>query len=114
MGVGGVTGLITYNATLATAVNCTFNAGTGRVTCTIAGRYCIFFNAFANNDTTTSTQVLLRKNGALISRCYNNSKLSNPISAIVDLVVNDYIDIFCNSGSLHGNENCYFGGYILG
>ena len=119
-GAGGVTGLITYNATLATAVNCTFNAGTGRVTCTIAGRYYIFFNAFANNDTSTGTQVLLRKNGTSISRCYNNSKLANaygpsmPISAIVDLVVNDYIDVFCDSGSLHTNDNCYFGGYMLG
>lgn len=112
--------VVTYNTKGFTEVNCTFNTSTGRMTATVAGRYYVFFTSFAESDGSNNTQVFLRKNGSNFQRNYNGSKTANSYGpsmsmfAIVDMAVNDYLDAYASIGSLHGNENCYFGGYMIG
>lgn len=112
--------VVTYTTKGFTEVNCTFTTATGRMTATVAGRYYVFFTSFAESDSSNNTQVLLRKNGVSFQRNYNGSKTANGFGpsmsmfAIVDMAVNDYLDAYASIGSLHGNENCYFGGYMIG
>lgn len=119
-GAFNATSIITYNTSSVTAQNITVNAGTGRITCTVAGRYYVSFSAFAQNDSSTATQVYLLKNGANVARFYNSSKVANqygpsmPISVLVDLAVNDYLEASLSIGSLHANDNVYFMGYMIG
>jgi hypothetical protein len=112
--------ILTYNATNVSAQNITVNAGTGRITCTVAGRYYVSFTAFAHNDSTTATQVYIQKNGSNVARFYNSSKVagqygpSTSISVLVDLAVNDYLEASLSLGTIHGNDNMYFMGYMIG
>lgn len=116
--------VVTYNASTVSTENITINAGTGRVTCTIAGRYFVSFAAFADNNAAIEIEIWLRKNGVNLVRCYAQSKVANQwgpsliIRTLVDLAVNDYLDVFVtnlgNGASLHLNENMYFMGYMIG
>lgn len=112
--------VVTYNTRGFTEVNCTFTLGTGRMTATVAGRYYVFFTSFAANNNLNNTQVFIRKNAANLQRNFNGSKVvdnygpSMSMFAIIDLAVNDYVDVLASISSLHGNENCYFGGYMIG
>jgi hypothetical protein len=116
--------VVTYNATTVTSQNITVNSGTGRVTCTVAGRYFVTFSAFADNNSATTIEIWLRKNGTNVARAWDDSKVANQwgpsltIRVLVEMVVNDYLDVFVtnlgNGASLHFNDNMYFMGYMIG
>ncbi len=62
----------------------------------------------------------LQKNGSNLARFYNSSKDANQygpstsISVLVDLAVKDYLEARLTIGTLHGNDNMYFMGYMIG
>jgi hypothetical protein len=121
LGVSAISGTVTYTTLGITTTNCSFTTGgNGRATITVAGRYYVFFSGFAEADGATNTQHYLRKNGAFAQRCYNGSKVANSfgpsmsLGVVFDLAVNDYVDVVVDMSTLHGNQNCFFGGYMIG
>lgn len=107
--------VVIYNVEKVTAQNCTFNAGTGTMTATVAGRYFIFFHGFAQDGT---TEVWLQKNSTDYIRHYGDKsgtyEAGFVLNAIMDLAVNDTVRVRVGLGALHGNGNCSFGGYMIG
>ena len=88
------------------------------MTTTVAGLYFIYFSAFAEFDATTVAEVLLLINNTNYVRSYTNKPAnvfagSLVLTAMVNLNVGDYVEVRLNLGTLHGNENCMFGGYLV-
>lgn len=108
---------ITYNQNpIATNVN--FNAGTGRMTATVAGKYHIVFHAFSESGY-QDAMVYVYYNNAITNirmRTGPGTVFGNDstISAIINLAVGDYIDLRVTQGALHYNENIYFTGTLVG
>lgn len=119
------TGLLRMTDTHATARNCTVALSTGdpartRVTATVAGRYFVSFMAFSEYSVPSgqSVQITLRKNGNTHARNFaiqpiTNYSATGGIAVIVDLAVNDYLEID-STNDLHGNDNGYFSGFLIG
>ena len=110
---------VTYNNERITAQNCTFSQSTGILTATVAGRYFVFFHGFSEADSNSATEIELIKNSSTYIRTYGNKSASlfetgYTLNAIVDLAVNDTVSVKVVVGSLHGNANCSFGGYLIG
>jgi len=114
--------VIIYNTEKVTANNCTTNPGNGRATATKAGRYYVSFGCFTESGLGLGSvvELYIRKNGGQYIRNYLQIPYSGyysavgPLTCIVDLAVGDYIDVFVSSGSLHGNANCCFSGFMIG
>jgi len=97
--------------------------GNGTMTCTIPGRYFVFFNGFGELQSMGSGyefHITFRKNNTDIgirsfTNGISNGKYQPTISmhGLVDLAVGDTISVFMYSGSFHTNANCYFGGYMI-
>ena len=114
---------VTYNRNATTTNNVNVNLSTGIVTITVAGRYYISFSAFSHNDIAAGqpTSFELRKNNVNNPpiRSYSQQQVAsmhiaiNPITVILDLVVGDTVSIYLGAGALHGNQNCYFSGYMI-
>lgn len=108
---------ITYNQNpIATNVN--FNAGTGRVTATVAGKYHIVFHAFSEHGY-QDAMIYLYYNNAITNirmRTGPGTVFGNDstISVLIDLAVGDYIDLRVTQGGLHYNDNMYFTGTLVG
>jgi hypothetical protein len=121
--VGGFTqtGYITYNTTHFTASGVDFNTSTGIARITTAGRYLITFCGYSDFSGSAFCEVVLQKNNNLITRNYserqnNFHKAGMNLYAILDLVLDDTIRIWVNTGGqrLYGAENAYFSGFCIG
>ena len=114
---------VTYNRNAITPNNVNVNLSTGIVTITVSGRYYISFSAFSHNNVVAGeyTTFELRKNNTSVPpiRSFSHHQADskfiaiNPITVILDLAVGDTVSIYLNRGSLHGNQNCYFSGYMI-
>ena len=118
------TGTLKFQYHKCTPINCTVNQSGGyyyRVTITVPGRYYIGFSAFSEGNlaNATSIELSIRKNGSSQVRSYVNIPATNyyaalsPVTCILDLVVNDYIEIY-STNYLHYNSNGSFYGFLLG
>ena len=123
---GNNSGILQYNSALCTAVNVTMNTVVVgnqtyyyRATITVAGRYFVGFQAFGDpNQSGVGAQIAVYKNGNITVRNYCNVPNSNyfatgGLGVILDLVVNDYVEIY-SSATLHHNANCSFYGFMIG
>jgi len=115
---------ITYNTLTNLPVNCAVNMGNGTMTCTVPGRYFVFFNGFGEVPMIGqgyTFNIQFRKNNTdigvrTVSNIIANNSLQPPISiqGLIDLAVGDTVSVFMYSGSFHTNWNCFFGGYMIG
>jgi hypothetical protein len=122
MGSSGYTsGYLRWDVVKASAINCTTTNNGGyydRVTITVPGRYFIGFNAFANpNQNGLGWAYEIRKNGGSVVRSYlnppnNNYCAMSGLGVVVDLVVNDYIQIYSDY-SVHHSGNAPFYGFLI-
>jgi C1q domain len=115
----GLTGIITYNATLTTDPAGGMNNSNGRYTAQVAGKYFFSFTAFTNSDSSAPNQIQMIKNGGTtVCRSYtaavNGYTVQGTLTAHVQMAVGDYIYVQCDYGNLHQNVNCYFSGHLIG
>ena len=123
---GNNSGILQYNNAKCTAVNVTMNTVVVgnqtyyyRATITVAGRYFVGFQAFGDpNQSGVGAQIAVYKNGNITVRNYCNVPNSNyfatgGLGVILDLVVNDYVEIY-SSATMHHNANCSFYGFMIG
>jgi hypothetical protein len=118
-GQGGPSGVMTYNTTILNRGNCV-NLSNGRFTAPVAGAYQISFMAFQQSGTSGILTCVLYKNGVAIPvRTYQNDPASEygphaTISAVLSLAANDFIYVNIDSGQIHGNDDGYFSGFLIG
>jgi hypothetical protein len=114
---------MTYNTLTNPTVNCKVNMGNGTMTCTIPGRYFVFFNGFGEVPMIGqgyTFNISFRKNNNDISTrmfstivATNNFQPTINMQGLIDLDVGDTVSVFMYSGSFHTNANCFFGGYMI-
>jgi hypothetical protein len=120
---GAAAGVLEWNVKKVTERNCTINTSGGyyyRVTITVAGRYCVGFNAFTESSVSTGAPVqsYVRVNGGLYIRNYHIQPYSSfsamgGLGCLVDLSVNDYVEIYSDQ-LVHHNANASFYGFMIG
>ena len=99
-----------------------YNSSNGRFTAPVAGYYFFSWTSIKNN-TNAVTRLYIHKNG---SATYGNRHLrldsgqdygdNGTMTAVIQLAVNDYVQIYLEAGSIYGatEEYCIFNGYLLG
>jgi hypothetical protein len=112
-------GNLTYNAT--NINNGSYiNLGTGLFTAPVAGLYHFNYYGFVEQGVTGNTTIVFQKNGAQVpSRAYNdfNDSSYGPvinISTVISLAVNDNVRVLITGAGMHGNENSFFSGFLIG
>jgi hypothetical protein len=123
---GSNNGILEYNSNRCTPVNVTLNTvvvgGSTyfyRATITIAGRYFVGFQGFADpNQNGIGHEINIRVNGYNETRNYmqaptNNYNTHGGLGVIIDLAVNDYVEIY-SGATMHHNHNCSFYGFMIG
>ena len=112
-------GNLTYNATI-TNNGSYMNLGTGLFTAPVAGYYYFNYHGFVDTGLSGNTTVIFQKNGSgTPSRAYNdfNDASYGPvisISAVLYLSVNDNVRVNLSGAGMHGNENSFFKGFLIG
>ena len=115
----GGTGIMTYNTTILNRGGCV-NLANGRFTAPVAGAYQITFMAFQQNGDTNVLSCNFYKNGASTTvRTYQNDSDTGygphqTLSTILLLAANDYVYVNITSGTIHGNEDGFFSGFLIG
>ena len=123
---GNNSGILQYNSERCTRVNVTLNtvvvSGSTyfyRATITVAGRYFVGFQGFADpGQNGGGHEIYLSKNGAQMVRNYMNAPTNNynthgGLGVVLDLAVNDYLEIY-SGRTMHHNANCSFYGFMIG
>ena len=123
---GNNSGILQYNSARCTAVNVTMNTVVVngltyfyRATITVAGRYFVGFQGFADpGQNGGGHEIYLSKNGAQMVRNYMNAPTNNynthgGLGVVLDLAVNDYLEIY-SGRTMHHNANCSFYGFMIG
>ena len=112
-------GNLTYNAT--NINNGSYvNLGTGLFTAPVAGLYHFNYYGFVEQGLSGNTTIVFQKNGAQVpSRAYNDSNDTayGPvinISTVISLAVNDNVRVLITGAGMHGNENSFFSGFLIG
>jgi hypothetical protein len=123
-GTNATSGTLSFNTIRASARNCTLNTSggvTSRITITVAGRYFIGFQAFTESSVSIGSTVeyFVRINGGDYVRNYHKQPYANysamgGLGCLADLSVNDYIELYVAQGTVHGNENASFYGFMIG
>ena len=96
------------------------NLGTGLFTAPVAGYYYFNYHAFGESGVTGNTTITFQKNGVGIpSRAYNdfNDASYGPVfslSILTYLAVNDNVRVSISGAGMHGNDNSYFKGFLVG
>jgi hypothetical protein len=118
-GQSGPSGVMTYNTTILNRGNCV-NLSNGRFTAPVGGAYQISFMAFQQTGTSGVLTCILYKNGSPIPvRTYQNDPSSEygphaTISVVLSLAANDFIYVNVAAGQIHGNDDGYFSGFLIG
>ena len=96
-----------------------YNATNGRFTAPIAGYYFFSFYALSSNSVTCWYHI--RKNGSTVHNAQPYQRALGDMaqvsaSIILDLALNDYVEIYINSGTMYGGGNDHNGfcGYLIG
>jgi hypothetical protein len=96
------------------------NLGTGLFTAPIAGHYFFHYYGFVETGISGNTTITFQKNGSAIpSRAYNdfNDASYGPVitlGAVIYLAVNDNVRVNISGAGMHGNDNSYFKGFLIG
>ena len=118
-GAGTQSGNLTYTSTNHNNGGY-MNLATGLFTAPVAGYYYFSYHGFVDLNATGNTTVVIQKNGSQIpSRAYNeeNSGSYGPvisISVVTYLAVNDTARVNLTGAGMHGNENSFFKGFLIG
>ena len=118
-GVNNRSGIMTYSTTILNRGNCV-NLSNGRFTAPVAGAYQISFMAFQQAGTSGILTIVLYRNGAnTLIRTYQDDPNTGygphaTISVVMSLNANDYIEVRVDAGDIHGNEDGYFSGFLIG
>jgi len=123
---GNNSGILQYNSNRCTPVNVTLNTVVVngltyfyRATITVAGRYFVGFQGFADpGQNGSGHEIYISKNGTNMVRNYMNAPTNNynthgGLGVVLDLAVNDYLEIY-SGGTMHHNHNCSFYGFMIG
>jgi len=119
IGLNGGTGIMTYTNAILNRGGCV-NLSNGRFTAPVAGAYQFSFMAFQQTGDTNVLSCTLFKNGTTtLIRTYQNDPNTGygpeaTISAVLSLAANDYVYINVTSGTIHGNEDGFFSGFLIG
>ena len=122
---GNNSGILGFNTNKVSAINCLFGSSTttggNRITITVAGRYFIGFQAFTESSVAigSTMEYAVLKNGQIYIRNYHRQPYANysamgGLGCLMDLSVNDYVEIKVTQGTIHGNENASFYGFMIG
>jgi hypothetical protein len=115
----GGSGIMTYSTTILNRGNCV-NLTNGRFTAPVAGAYQLTFMAFQQNGNTDVLSCVFYINGAnSVVRTYQNDSDTGygphqTLSAVLSLAANDYVYVNVTSGTIHGNEDGFFSGFLIG
>ena len=115
----GGSGIMTYSTTILNRGNCV-NLNNGRFTAPVAGAYQITFMAFQQSGNTDVLSCVFYINGANSAvRTYQNDSDTGygphqTLSAVLSLAANDYVYVNVTSGTIHGNEDGFFSGFLIG
>jgi hypothetical protein len=118
-GVNNRSGIMTYSTTILNRGNCV-NLSNGRFTAPVGGAYQISFMAFQQTGTSGILTIVLYRNGAnTLIRTYQDDPNTGygphaTISVVMSLNANDYIEVRVDAGDIHGNEDGYFSGFLIG
>jgi len=123
---GNNSGILQYNSNRCTPVNVTLNtvmvSGSTyfyRATITVAGRYFVGFQGFADpGQNGGGHEIYISKNGTNMVRNYMNAPTNNynthgGLGVVLDLAINDYVEVY-SSRTMHHNANCSFYGFMIG
>jgi len=102
-----------------------YSTSTYRFTAPVAGQYLISWYGLLGDQNTngivSTSELYIRKNGSQIVNCHSNNNdywEHASCTTVVSLAVNDYVDVYLNSGGIfYGNSiNHYskFCGYLIG
>ena len=118
-GTANRSGIMTYSTTILNRGNCV-NLSNGRFTAPVGGAYQISFMAFQQTGTSGVLTIVLYRNGAnTLIRTYQDDPNTGygphaTISVVMSLNANDYIEVRVDGGEIHGNEDGYFSGFLIG
>jgi hypothetical protein len=104
--------------TTSTVRNCTYTSSTGTITIIKSGRYYVSYSLMVQG--TGIHELRLQKNGVNVdgSRAYLSAMAGSyktlSISIIMDLVANDNIVVFINTGLVWRDDSGNFNGYLIG
>jgi hypothetical protein len=119
LNLGTQSGNLTYNSTIHN------NGGhmvpsTGLFTAPVAGYYYFSYHGFVDQGLAGNTTVTFQKNGSGIpSRIYNdeNGTAYGPgisLSIVTYLAANDNVRVNITGAGMHGNDNSFFKGFLIG
>jgi hypothetical protein len=96
-----------------------YDTTNGRFTAPISGYY--FFSFYALSSNSVTCWYYIKKNGILVHNAQPYQRALGDMaqvsaSIILDLAVNDYVEIYINSGTMYGGGNDHNGfcGYLIG
>jgi hypothetical protein len=116
---GTQSGTLTYNATNSN-IGGYIDLNTGIFTAPADGHYHFNYYGFVDQGLAGNTTVAFQKNGAYFpSRAYNdfNDTSYGPvitISAVIYLYKSDNVRVSLSGAGMHGNDNSYFSGFLIG
>jgi hypothetical protein len=91
-----------------------------RITINTAGKYAMYTNGFRQTGTSDTTEIFIYKNGAYQHvRAYSgangtsNYKTAGSAYTIMDLNANDYVELYLEQATFHGNDSIYFAGHLI-
>ena len=124
------TGTLNFTTNKLTPQNCSVSLSTGRVTITVAGRYCVSFHAMTETSVASGTgcQIKIMKSGVDYVRNYHvqpavgvtagptatsSIAATGGLTAIMYLAVDDYVEVNTNF-LVHFNLGATFSGFMIG
>jgi hypothetical protein len=119
LGASTQTGNLTYNATVSNNLG-SMNLATGLFTANVPGHYHFNYYGFVDQGLGGNTTISFQKNGVYSpSRSYNdfNDTSYGPvisISSIISLAANDNVRVNITGAGMHGNDNSFFSGFLIG
>jgi hypothetical protein len=91
-----------------------------RITINTAGKYAMYTNGFRQTGTSDTREIFIYKNGNYqYVRAYSGpNTTSNYATAggaytIMDLNANDYVEVYLEQATFHGNDSIYFVGHLI-
>ena len=113
------TGNLTYNVAIHNNGN-HMVLNTGLFTAPVAGYYYFSYHGFVDINLSGNTTVTFQKNGSQIpSRIYNDENGASygpgiSLSVVTYLAANDNVRVNITGAGMHGNDNSFFKGFLIG
>jgi hypothetical protein len=91
-----------------------------RITINTAGKYAMYTNGFRQTGTADTIEIFIFKNGGYqYVRAYSgpngtsNYATAGSAYTIMDLNANDYVELYLEQATFHGNDSIYFAGHLI-